>query len=91
MTEREAARFLRISVITLKRIRYRGEIASSRVGRNRILYTTKGLTEYLASRERFAVPSNQTAGSQLKAREKMASPTMMNTSDDDSTQNGGAE
>lgn len=53
-TEVEAARWLKVSKITLLRIRSRGEIAFSRVGGSRIIYTLKHLEDYLASRERAA-------------------------------------
>lgn len=53
-TEPEAAKWLRVSRITLQRVRLRGEISFSRVGGVRVVYTYKNLTDYLASRERTA-------------------------------------
>jgi len=53
-TEIEAAECLRVSRITLQRIRLRGEIAFSRVGGSRVVYTSKNLTDYLATREQAA-------------------------------------
>jgi len=54
-TEPEAANWLRVSRITLQRIRLRGEISFSRVGGTRVVYTIKNLTDYLASCERKAL------------------------------------
>jgi len=54
-TEIEAAKWLKVSRITLQRIRLRNEIAFSRVGGTRVIYTLKHLEDYLASRERVAV------------------------------------
>lgn len=56
-TEKEAARWLKVSRPTLQRIRLRGEIAFSRIGGTRVIYTTKHLSEYLVSRERAAFHS----------------------------------
>lgn len=53
-TEPEAARLLRISRVTLQRIRLRGEISFSRIGGTRVIYTEKHLGDYLAARERAA-------------------------------------
>lgn len=53
-TEAEAARLLKVSRITLQRIRLRGEIAFSRVGGTRVIYTSRHLEEYLADREQAA-------------------------------------
>ncbi len=57
-TEPEAARWLKVSRITLQRIRLRGEIAFSRVGGTRVIYTQKHLIDYLNSRERAAFNPN---------------------------------
>jgi hypothetical protein len=54
-TEVEAAKWLKVSRITLQRIRLRNEIAFSRVGGTRVIYTLKHLEDYLASRERIAI------------------------------------
>jgi hypothetical protein len=53
-TEPEAAHWLKVSRITLQRARLRGEIAFSRVGGCRVIYTRRHLEDYLASRERAA-------------------------------------
>ena len=57
-TEAEAATWLKISRVTLQRIRLRGDIAYCRVGGNRVIYTNKHLDAYLAARERAAFRSN---------------------------------
>lgn len=51
-TEPEAAQWLRISRITLQRIRLRGEISFSRIGGTRVVYTVKNLADYVQARER---------------------------------------
>lgn len=51
LTEIEAANWLRISRITLQRIRLRGEIAFSRVGGTRVVYSLGQLKAYLAKCE----------------------------------------
>lgn len=53
-TEPEAAFWLKVSRITLQRARLRGEIAFSRIGGCRVIYTRKHLEDYLISRERAA-------------------------------------
>lgn len=57
-TEPEAASWLKVSRVTLQRIRLRGEISFCRVGGCRVIYTSKHLEEYLASRERAAFHLN---------------------------------
>ena len=51
-TEAEAAKLLKISRVTLQRIRLRGEIAFARIGGTRVIYTNKHLEAYLHFRER---------------------------------------
>ncbi len=53
--EPEAASWLRVSRVTLQRIRLRGEIAFTRIGGTRVVYTLKQLTDYLAAHERPAL------------------------------------
>lgn len=51
-TEKEAAKLLKVSRITLQRVRLGGGISFSRVGSSRVVYTQKNLTDYLTARER---------------------------------------
>lgn len=51
-TEPEAARWLKISRVTLQRIRLRGEIGFVRVGGTRVVYRLDDLVRYLAAHER---------------------------------------
>lgn len=51
-TEIEAAKVLKVSRVTLQRVRLSGGISFSRVGSSRVVYTEKNLTDYLAARER---------------------------------------
>lgn len=53
-TEPEAAKLLKVARITLQRARLRGEIAFSRIGGCRVVYTRKHLFDYVESRERAA-------------------------------------
>ncbi len=53
-TELEAAKFLRISIASMQRIRYRQEIAYHKIG-GRILYSRAHLENYLASTEQIRV------------------------------------
>jgi hypothetical protein len=55
--EREAARRLGISRITLLRARHRGEVSHFRLGA-RVVYSELHLVEYLASKERKSSPRN---------------------------------
>ncbi len=50
-SEKEAAKWLKISRATLQRARYRGEISYFRLGNNRIVYARRHLEEYCARRE----------------------------------------
>lgn len=56
-TEPEAAKWLKVSRITLQRIRLRGEIAFSRIGGTRVIYTAQHLSDFLKSREKAAFRS----------------------------------
>lgn len=53
-TEEEAANWLKISRITLQRLRKAGKVAFYRVGGSRIIYSLKHLEDYLETRERLA-------------------------------------
>lgn len=53
-TEAEAAKWLKVSRITLQRARLRGEITFSRIGGCRVIYTRRHLEDYLTKRERAA-------------------------------------
>lgn len=57
-TEPEAARWLKISRVTLQRIRLRGDIGFCRIGGTRVLYTSKHLEDYLTATERKALRNN---------------------------------
>lgn len=57
-TELEASRLLKISQITLKRIRLRGEIKFSRIGGSRVIYTDQQLLDYINNRERIDIRNN---------------------------------
>ena len=50
-TEREAAKWLKISRATLQRARYRGDISYYRMGSNRIVYGRRHLDDYCAKCE----------------------------------------
>lgn len=56
-TEKEAAGLLKVSRITLQRLRIRGQIAFSRIGGTRVLYTHQDLLDYIALRKRAAFHS----------------------------------
>ena len=53
-TEAEAAALLKVSRITLQRLRLAGEISYSRVG-NQVRYVARNLTDFLSSRERVSI------------------------------------
>lgn len=56
-TEQEAAGLLKVSRITLQRLRIRGEIAFSRIGGSRVIYTHQNLLDYIDARKRAAFHS----------------------------------
>ena len=57
-SEEEAASYLKISRITIQRIRLRGEITFARIGGTRVVYTSQHLEQYICSRERAAVAAS---------------------------------